>query len=119
MLISVHPKLPMRSKEKTRNFYINKLEFKEFGNADYNGYLMLKRDNIELHFFEFTALVPEENYGQIYIRTEKIDKYYQFLLDNKVWIHPNGQLETKPWGQKEFSILDPDHNLLTFGESAE
>ena len=30
--------------------------------------------------------------------------------------HPNGPLETKPWGQKEFSILDPDNNLLTFGE---
>ena len=119
MLTSIHPMLPMRSKEKTRNFYINKLEFKEFGNADYDGYLMLRKDHVELHFFEFAALVPEENYGQVYIRTQKIDKYYQFLLDSKVWIHPNGQLETKPWGQKEFSILDPDHNLLTFGESAE
>jgi hypothetical protein len=26
-------------------------------------------------------------------------------------------LEIKPWGQKNFSILDPDHNLLTFGQS--
>jgi len=26
-------------------------------------------------------------------------------------------LETKPWGQKEFSVLDPDNNLLTFGQS--
>jgi hypothetical protein len=25
-------------------------------------------------------------------------------------------LETKPWGQREFSLLDPDNNLLTFGE---
>jgi hypothetical protein len=32
-------------------------------------------------------------------------------------IHPNGKLQTKPWGQKEFSILDPDNNLLTFGQS--
>jgi hypothetical protein len=39
------------------------------------------------------------------------------LLDNKIWIHPNGQLEIKPWGQKEFALLDPDHNLLTFGQS--
>jgi hypothetical protein len=33
-------------------------------------------------------------------------------------IHPAGHLQTKPWGQKEFSILDPDNNLLTFGEQA-
>jgi hypothetical protein len=25
-------------------------------------------------------------------------------------------LETKPWGMREFSLLDPDHNLLTFGQ---
>ncbi|MGB3775037.1 MAG: VOC family protein, partial [Leeuwenhoekiella sp.] len=30
---------------------------------------------------------------------------------------PNGQLKTKAWGQKEFSILDPDFNLLTFGQN--
>ena len=28
-----------------------------------------------------------------------------------------GHLQIKPWGQKEFSLLDPDYNLLTFGES--
>jgi hypothetical protein len=38
------------------------------------------------------------------------------LLKNKVNIHPNGPLTIKPWGQKEFSVLDPDNNLLTFGE---
>jgi len=37
-------------------------------------------------------------------------------MDNKVEIHPNGHLEMKPWGQKEFALLDPDNNLLTFGE---
>jgi hypothetical protein len=41
---------------------------------------------------------------------------YQTFLDNKVAIHPNGNLATKPWGQREFSVLDPDNNLLTFGQ---
>lgn len=31
-------------------------------------------------------------------------------------IHPNGGLETKPWGMKEFAVLDPDHNLITYGQ---
>jgi len=44
-------------------------------------------------------------------------KKFQTLLDNKISIHPNGYLETKPWGQREFALLDPDKNLLTFGES--
>jgi hypothetical protein len=39
------------------------------------------------------------------------------MLDNNHNIHPSGHLQTKPWGQKEFSMLDPDNNLLTFGQS--
>jgi len=39
------------------------------------------------------------------------------LLKNQTEIHPNGKLGIKPWGQKEFSILDPDNNLLTFGQN--
>ena len=38
------------------------------------------------------------------------------FLYQKISIHPNGPLEIKPWGQKEFSLLDPDGNLLTFGQ---
>lgn len=115
MLTQIHPKLPMRDKQKTRDYYIEKLGFKEFGSADFDGYLMVQKDQIQIHFFEFKELNPKENYGQVYIRVESISKYYQFLLNNKVWIHPNGQLENKPWGQREFSLLDPDENLLTFG----
>ena len=39
------------------------------------------------------------------------------MLDKKISIHPAGHLKTKPWKQKEFSMLDPDNNLLTFGQS--
>ncbi|MFT3902843.1 MAG: VOC family protein [Niabella sp.] len=114
MLTGIHPKLPMRNKSVTKDFYLNKLGFKELG--DYGDYLMIKKDNIEIHFFEFKELDPKENYGQVYIRTNNIDKLYQSLLENGTPIHPNGSLQAKPWGQKEFSILDPDSNLMTFGQ---
>ena len=116
MLTAIHPKLPMRDKTTTLNFYLN-LGFEIFGSADHDGYLMLQKDSIQIHFFEFKELNPEENYGQVYIRTNTIDALYQSLLDINVTIHPNGTLETKPWGQREFSLLDPDTNLLTFGQS--
>ncbi len=116
MLTNINPKLPMRSKAVTKDFYLNKLRFQELG--DYNDYLMVGKDNIEIHFFEFKELNPKENYGQVYIRTDDIDKLYQSLLDNKISIHPNGHLQIKPWGQKEFALLDPDNNLLTFGQSS-
>ena len=116
MLTEIHPKLPMRNKAITKDYYINQLGFKEFGSEDYDGYLMLMKDNIQLHFFKYKDLNPKTNYGQIYIRTNTIDQFYQELLDKKVAIHPNGKLETKPWRQREFALLDPDSNLLTFGQ---
>jgi catechol 2,3-dioxygenase-like lactoylglutathione lyase family enzyme len=117
MLTAINPKLPMRNKAITRDFYVNQLGFEEFGNADFDGYLMMQKDSIQIHFFEFTTIDPKENYGQVYIRTDSIDTLYQTMHDHKVSIHPSGHLQIKPWGQKEFSILDPDNNLLTFGQS--
>lgn len=119
MLTDIHPKLPMRDKSVMREFYQNKLGFKEFGKADFDGYLMIEKDRIQIHFFEFKNLEPKENYGQVYIRTDNVDGFYQPLVDKKVSIHPNGPLANKPWGQREFSILDPDNNLLTFGQTIE
>jgi hypothetical protein len=116
MLTQIHPKLPMRDKATTKKFYLD-MGFKELGSADYDGYLMVEKDNIQMHFFEFKDLDPKENYGQVYIRTNDIENLYQSLIDKKISIHPNGALQAKPWGQKEFSLPDPDNNLLTFGQS--
>jgi len=107
----------MRDKAATREYYINKLGFEEVGKTDYEGYLMIRKDHIQIHFFEFKTLDPKENYGQVYIRTDDIESLYQSFLDVKLEIHPAGQLQTKPWGQQEFAMLDPDNNLLTFGQA--
>lgn len=116
MFTHIIPKLPMRNKEITRNFYLNRLGFEEVETQDFAGYLMVKKDQIEIHFFEYKEMNPLENDGQIYIRTDDIQHLYRFYLDNRIPVHPNGSLAVKPWGQQEFSILDPDHNLLTFGQ---
>jgi catechol 2,3-dioxygenase-like lactoylglutathione lyase family enzyme len=116
MITDIHPKLPMRNKSVTKKFYVDTLGFTQFG-GDYDQYLMLQIDRIQVHFFEFAQLEPSENYGQVYIRTDNIEELYASYIENGVTIHPSGPLELKPWGQKEFSILDPDNNLLTFGQS--
>ncbi|GGG58031.1 hypothetical protein GCM10011414_29790 [Croceivirga lutea] len=117
MLTDINPKLPMRNKKVTREFYLNRLGFNQYGNVDFDGYLMIEKDQIQIHFFEFKELNPKENYGQVYIRTDNIDEFYKSLLEKQTEIHPNGKLEIKPWGQKEFAVLDPDNNLLTFGQN--
>lgn len=116
-MTDIIPKLPMRDKAVTKDYYVNQLGFRDIGSQDFEGYLLLQRDQIEIHFFEFKNLDPKENYGQVYIRTEDIESLYQSFNANGSAIHPSGYLQIKQWGQKEFSMLDPDHNLLTFGQS--
>lgn len=117
MLTEIHPKLPMRNKAATRDFYLHSLGFEDIGEADFEGYLLIRKDNVEIHFFEHKELNALENDGGVYIRTDDIDALYQFMQETGVSIHPAGHLQLKPWGQKEFAILDPDHNLLTFGQA--
>jgi hypothetical protein len=117
MLLEINPKLPMRDLSLTKDYYLNKLGFEELG--DYGNYLIVRKDNIEIHCFKFDELDPKENYGMVYIRTNNVDKLYDKFLESNVEIHPNGGLETKSWGQREFSLIDPDNNLLTFGQSAD
>jgi catechol 2,3-dioxygenase-like lactoylglutathione lyase family enzyme len=114
MLSKICPKLPMRNKSVTKDFYINQLGFKPVGNVDYPDYLMVAKDEIEIHFFLFKDLNPKENYGQVYIRVSEIEKEFELVAAKGI---DYNVLESKPWGQKEYSVLDPDNNLLTFGES--
>lgn len=48
MLTSVIPKLPMRVKAQTKNYYIEQLGFMEL--ADYGDYLMLKKMKLKFTF---------------------------------------------------------------------
>ncbi len=116
MLTDINPKLPMRNKTVTKDYYITKLGFIEYGVKDFEDYLMIQKDKIQIHFFAFKDLDPKTNYGQVYIRTNDIENLYSTFKDNKITIHPNGPLQIKPWGMKEFALLDPDNNLLTFGQ---
>ncbi|MEP7268221.1 MAG: VOC family protein [Saprospiraceae bacterium] len=118
MLTVIHPKLPMRDKTIAREYYIDKLGFRELGGVhDFPEYLMLEKDSIELHFFLFKDLNPLENYGQVYIRTDNIEEWYQLAKRLNLRFAEFGIIGNKPWMQREFSITDPDINLLTFGQS--
>jgi catechol 2,3-dioxygenase-like lactoylglutathione lyase family enzyme len=116
MLTVVHPMLPMRNKQITRDFYVGQLGFSSL-NDNFPQYLMLQKDKIEIHFFLFETLNPLEHDGMCYIRTDKVEEWYQLAVDKKLDIPELGHLQIKPWNQKEFALRDPDNNLLTFGEN--
>ncbi len=114
MINSVIPKLPFIEKQKTIDFY-TQLEFKL--NADYGDYVIMSNEGTELHFFSFATLQPAKSDFMIYFRVTDVETMYTAFQKKNIAIHPNGKLEEKLWKQKEFSILDPNGTLLTFGQA--
>lgn len=110
---SIIPKLPAKDLEATRLFYTEKLSFKVINT--YPDYLLLHRDNVEIHFFLHRQLDVNRNDGMCYIRVTGIQELHKSLHDSNF---PNlGKLEARPWRQKEFSICDNQNNQITFGEA--
>ena len=116
MITSVIPKLPFIDKAQTLQFYVNQLGY--VMRSDYGDYIIVGLPNAELHFFSFPELLPDKSDFMIYLRVDDgIGELYQAIQKQGVSIHPNAKLESKPWGQQEFAIIDPNGTLLTFGQA--
>lgn len=113
--LQVIPRLPAINLDETQSYFEKALGLNSV--SRYPEYLIMKMGSMELHFFEFKDLDPLINYAMIYIRVPAdIEILYEKLKESGAMMHPNGKLEIKPWGIKEFAILDPNHTLLTFGQ---
>ena len=49
------------------------------------------------------------------IGVEGVDELHGVLQPLGI-LHPNAQLADQPWGTRDFGVLDPDNNLITFFE---
>lgn len=82
--------------------------------AEYPGYGIVEHDGVELHFWFCTDPRIAQATG-CRINVEGIALLFEECSALGI-VHPNDPLADKPWGLREFSILDPDGNLVTFSE---
>lgn len=115
MLISAVPKIPFIHKKETIDFYTKVLGFTL--KSEYDDYLILYCDDAEVHMFSFPDIVPAKSDFMIYLRVAKdIEQIYESLQSQQNTIKKLFGLESKPWGLKEFSVIDPNGTLLTYGQ---
>lgn len=115
------PILPSRSTPATVLFY-KSLGFDGDAHEFDQNYAILTRGEIELHFFSHKDLVPEESWAGCYIRVADVEPFYEECL--RIGLPNHGiprmdSLEDKPWGLREFAIVDQDGNLLRIGQIIE
>ena len=113
------PTLPSRSVRDTLAFY-RRLGFagEILGVGD--SYAILRRGTLELHFFRNAELRPAESSAGCYLRVSDVAGIHRaFALAElpRKGIPRMDALEDKPWGMREFAVVDPDGNLLRIGQT--
>jgi len=112
------PTLPCRSVGAATEFY-RRLGFEGGAHPHDSEYAVFTRGAIELHFFTHRDLVPAQSSAGCYIRVLDVEGIYKACSANKLpaaGIPRIEQLKDKPWGLREFAIVDPDGNLLRIGQ---
>ncbi len=63
---------------------------------------MVEKTISKFTFLNLVRLNPLENYGQMYIRTDNIEKWYELAITQKLNIPVLEHLQVKPWPRKSF-----------------
>lgn len=104
-----------------------------------DGYGFVELDRLQIHLRASPELDPFANLSAAYVKTVEVDALHERWRSLGLWAVPtiiDGALdaearrrwqagepigritalvEDKPWGVREFSLLDLDNNLLRFG----
>jgi catechol 2,3-dioxygenase-like lactoylglutathione lyase family enzyme len=128
MLRSI-PALPVKTVAHSTPFYRDLLGFTLIHQD--GGFAVFRRDDVELHLWQAgdeawrarTAGPPVVSGAESFIagtascrvEVRGVDALHGALQPLRI-IHPNAQIADQPWGTREFGVLDPDNNLITFFE---
>jgi catechol 2,3-dioxygenase-like lactoylglutathione lyase family enzyme len=103
-------------------FYVDVLGFRQLQH-DGRGLGILLRDSVELHLWVADGSAPgAESHlaGSASCRVEVtgVEALHDLCARHGV-VHPHAPLRDPWWGTREFGVLDPDGNLVTFYERLE
>ena len=126
---SAIPVLPVVNMDEGARFYRDVLGFSIIHQK--TGYCVLSRDRIQVHLWGATDESwrtreegePIESGAESFlagthscrIEVEGVDELHR-ELEPKGIMHSNAPLRTRPWGAREFGVIDLYGNLITFFE---
>jgi len=114
--IAAIPVLASLDIERNAEFFATTLGFAKV-HVVQGAYGIVANDSVQIHFWACTDRhIAEATSCRVQVRA--IEPLYR-VCESHAIVHLNAPLETKPWGTKEFAILDPDGNLVTFYENTD
>ena len=114
--VSATPVLASLDIERSAEFFSSKLGFAKV-HVVQGEYGIVSNGPVQIHFWACVDQHIAEATG-CRVRVRAIEGLHARCASQAI-VHPNASLETKPWGTREFAILGPDGNLVTFYETAD
>lgn len=112
-LLSATPVLASLDIARSVDFFCTKLGFTAM-RAEPGVYGIISRDGVQIHFWACADRSIAES-TSCRVRVQGIEPLYAQVEPLGI-VHPHAPLAAKPWGTREFGILDPDGNLVTFAQ---
>lgn len=124
------PAMPVSSIPASLSFYCNVLGFKVVHHE--GTFAIVRREGVEVHLWEAgdeswrdrscdapVVISGAESFiagtASFRIAVNCVDELHKEWASQNIF-HPNAPLGDRPWGTREFAVLDPDNNLITFFE---
>lgn len=112
------PILPSRDLQETRDFY-GRLGFVSwFDGREPWDYEIVSRGHLVVHFYARADLDPYASDAMCYWRVKDADRLHRELSElglPRSGIPRLTPPEDKPWGMREFALVDPSGNLVRIG----
>ena len=122
------PSLPSADVERAKRFYTDVLGFELVAGDE--GFALVRRDGATISVWGATDESWREKLdvekpvcsgaesfiagtASCSIEVSGVDELYEYCKSRDV-VHPNGHIADTAWNTREFGILDPDGNLVTF-----
>ena len=116
-ILKAIPVLPSSDVESSVDFYVRKLGFSAaFSHGEPVSYAGVSRDGAMVHLCQMDDAKAIGAQTMLRFAVQSVTALYDELKDSGA-LHPNGALQTKPWGTREFTVLDLDGVCVTFFEA--
>jgi uncharacterized glyoxalase superfamily protein PhnB len=113
--LSVSPLIPARDVEEGIAFYRQALGFDLlYRDAEPAQFAIVGSEGARLHLFA-SQDKHLADWTSLRIEVEGLDALHARCFDAGC-LHPNGELGSRPWGTREFSIIDPSGVCIAFVE---
>lgn len=129
-MLEARPALPVNDMARSIAFYRDKIGLSVAHQE--HSFAILRRDTVEIHLWlanddswrtrarEALVVSGAESFiagtASCRVRVDGVDELYDSLRPLGI-VHNNASLTDQPWGDRDFGVVDPDGNLITFFET--